>query len=118
MAIQDETRIIKEFPECQWCGSKEKASQAAFGEMEKNGKLQPGFLSLVKGMMPPPLKPSTAIATLMTDVLITHVDICLGCGRERITRLEMQKAQVQVQPNVPQQGFRNYPGQKGGFIPR
>jgi len=105
-----EPKIIRNFPKCPWCGSEERVAELGCTESKKKGKIpQDAFASLRKEVIPieQPL-----MAGVMVPCLVTHWDICGGCGRERCTRSEIQQAPIQMPP--PGRGMPGSTGLMGG----
>lgn len=84
--------ILKEWEECNECGSTELASRLT---MEKLGvKLDKNQFTSVRTFIRP-LSQSNVVG-VPCKVLQVHYDICMDCGRERITRLEIEDKKLSV----------------------
>ena len=108
-----ETKIIGDFPKCPWCGSEEKISEKGCADAKEKGKISKESFTSLKREVIPVEQPMMAGVTV--PCILTYYDVCAGCGRERCTRSEIIQAPINAQ--IPQQGFRNFPGQRGGPRP-
>ena len=100
------------FPLCWNCGHDKTATQLACQEEKDKGVIEKdAFVSMRKtgvpliGKIPP---------KLTVNVLIAHWDVCLKCGVERCTRVEVITQPVQVQMGNAPPGFPGgqFPGTK------
>ena len=95
--------IIKDFPKCPDCGSEETVSQLGCAGIKEVGKIPPDtFTSLKKEVIP---LEQPQLAGVGVQCILSHFDICAGCGRERCTRSEIIMAPVQGAPSIPPGNF-------------
>jgi len=113
--MPNESRFPIEFPECPKCRSTETVTELATQEIErKTGTKRGGpFTSFEKvgAMLATPQK----IAGLTVPVLMSHFDICAGCGQRRCTKVEIINAPITYQQPPGGQGFPPFVGPGRGL---
>ncbi len=96
--------VVKEFPECPWCGSTSLGSELVVKHLKlrERGLLQPEEKpSIIK--IPALLVKPTQIA-MTVPMLIQETDCCGECGRNRTIRLSAMETAVSAPIPGTQQG--------------
>lgn len=89
MPTPNKPEIVKEFPECPWCGSTEICSELVIkhlGLREKGLVKKDDLVSASKTMSP---LYNPLIATLTVPYMIQEIDGCGECGRNRVIRISV-----------------------------
>lgn len=98
-----EPKIIAEFPKCPICGSIKRVSEMGCAELKEKGKIPKDTFTKMRAEAVPLEQPS--FAGVGVDCIVNYFDACGNCGLERVTKSEIIKALVQMQP-PPSLGFR------------
>ena len=98
-----EMKILAEFPRCYQCGSEETISQLAMRPLIEAGKYPIGTFSQLKQEIVPLEQPP--LAGVAVPCIVSHFDVCAGCGKERLTRSEIIRMPLTM--TIAQQGGNN-----------
>jgi len=112
-----EVKIIKEFTECPWCGSREVMMGKLGEEMKEKGLIGPDMnvgLDEIGGTIIDPRLAGKMLARSIRPGMFALRDICLGCGRSITTRIEKKPVEVGLGP-MPNVGGEPLPGPRGGL---
>ena len=99
--VKMEEVILKEFPNCQKCGSTELMMGDLGKEMEEEGLIRPGMSVGLDEIGGPVIDPAMTGKMLTDSIRPGHYalrDVCMGCGFHRIVRVSRKPISVQIGP--------------------
>lgn len=109
------------FNKCPHCGGTKLLARDYLNQLRDEGAIhKDSFKGSLQHQIPlvDQAHPPTILAQVIKiKVLVVQFDVCADCGTMYCVNFECKEAPAQMQPMPPQpaQGFRNFPGQKGGF---
>ncbi len=99
--VKMEEVLLKEFPECQKCGSTELMMGDLGKEMEQEGHIRPGMSVGIDEIGGPVLDPAMTSKMLTDAIRPGHFalrDVCMGCGFHRVVKISRKPIAIQLGP--------------------
>lgn len=108
MTEQKAVEVIATFDECYHCGSKRRMMETLGNELKEKGLLRKDLnvgLVEIGGPILDPNRSSKLVVGGTVPGMYALQDICLGCGRPYIVRIEKKQVRLDMIPPKAPMGF-------------